>query len=48
MTQDFEYDSYNDVDRIAILENRAAELERRLSGDPCHRHNRLTKHLSQT
>jgi hypothetical protein len=30
MTQDFEYNSYNDVDRIAILENRAADLERRL------------------
>jgi hypothetical protein len=30
MMQDFEYDSYNDVDRIAILENRAADLERRL------------------
>jgi hypothetical protein len=30
MTQDFEYDSYNDADRIAILENRAADLERRL------------------
>ena len=30
MTQDFEYNSYNDADRIAILENRAAELERRL------------------
>jgi len=30
MMQDFEYDSYNDADRIAILENRAADLERRL------------------
>ena len=30
MTQDFEYDSYNEADRIAILENRAADLERRL------------------
>ncbi|MDX6420244.1 MAG: hypothetical protein QOG28_4864 [Trebonia sp.] len=30
MTHDFEYISYNDADRIAILENRAAELERRL------------------
>lgn len=30
MTRDFEYSSYNDADRIAILENRAAELERRL------------------
>jgi hypothetical protein len=30
MTHDFEYNSYNDVDRIAILENRAADLERRL------------------
>jgi hypothetical protein len=30
MTRDFEYMSYNDADRIAILENRAAELERRL------------------
>jgi hypothetical protein len=30
MTQDFEYNTYNDADRIAILENRAAELERRL------------------
>jgi len=30
MTRDFEYVSYNDADRIAILENRAAELERRL------------------
>jgi hypothetical protein len=30
MTHDFEYNSYNDADRIAILENRAAELERRL------------------
>jgi hypothetical protein len=30
MTQDFEYISYDDTDRIAILENRAAELERRL------------------
>jgi hypothetical protein len=29
MTQDFEYISYNDADRIAMLENRAAELERR-------------------
>jgi len=31
MTRDFEYISYDDADRIAILENRAAELERRLS-----------------
>ena len=30
MARDFEYISYNDADRIAILENRAAELERRL------------------
>jgi hypothetical protein len=30
MTRDFEYISYNDADRIAILESRAAELERRL------------------
>ena len=30
MTYDFEYNSYNDADRIAILENRAADLERRL------------------
>jgi hypothetical protein len=30
MTQDFEYISYNEADRIAMLENRAAELERRL------------------
>jgi len=30
MTQDFEYISYDDADRIAILENKAAELERRL------------------
>jgi hypothetical protein len=30
MSQDLEYNSYNDADRIAILENRAAELERRL------------------
>jgi hypothetical protein len=30
MTRDFEYMSYSDADRIAILENRAAELERRL------------------
>jgi hypothetical protein len=30
MTNDFEYNSYNDTDRIAILENRAADLERRL------------------
>ena len=30
MTRDFEYISYDDADRIAILENRAAELERRL------------------
>jgi hypothetical protein len=30
MTQDFEYNSYDDADRIAILENRAADLERRL------------------
>jgi hypothetical protein len=30
MTREFEYISYNDADRIAILENRAAELERRL------------------
>lgn len=31
MTRDFEYMSYNDADRIAILESRAAELERRLT-----------------
>ena len=30
MTRDFENISYNEADRIAILENRAAELERRL------------------
>ena len=30
MTRNFEYVSYSDADRIAILENRAAELERRL------------------
>jgi hypothetical protein len=30
MTQDFEYNSYNDAERIAILESRAADLERRL------------------
>jgi hypothetical protein len=30
MTHDFEYNSYDDADRIAILENKAAELERRL------------------
>jgi hypothetical protein len=30
MTREFEYISYDDGDRIAILENRAAELERRL------------------
>jgi hypothetical protein len=30
MTRDFENISYNEDDRIAILENRAAELERRL------------------
>jgi hypothetical protein len=30
MTPDFEHINYNDDDRIAILENRAAELERRL------------------
>jgi hypothetical protein len=30
MTRDFEYISYDDAERIAILENRAAELERRL------------------
>jgi hypothetical protein len=30
MTQNFEYISYNEADRIAMLENRAAELERRL------------------
>ena len=30
MTREFEYISYSDADRIAILENRAAELERRL------------------
>ena len=30
MTRDFENISYNDADRIAILESRAAELERRL------------------
>jgi hypothetical protein len=30
MTRDFEYMSHSDADRIAILENRAAELERRL------------------
>ncbi len=30
MTHDFEYVSYDDADRIAILENKAAELERRL------------------
>jgi hypothetical protein len=30
MTHDIEYTSYDDADRIAMLENRAAELERRL------------------
>jgi hypothetical protein len=30
MTHEFEYVSYDDADRIAILENKAAELERRL------------------
>jgi hypothetical protein len=30
MTQDFEYISYSETDRIAMLENKAAELERRL------------------
>jgi hypothetical protein len=30
MTQDLEYNSHNDAERIALLENRAAELERRL------------------
>jgi hypothetical protein len=30
MTHEFEYISYEDADRIAILENKAAELERRL------------------
>ena len=30
MTQDFEYISYDETDRIAMLESRAAELERRL------------------
>ena len=30
MTQGLEYNSYDDADRIAVLENRAAELERRL------------------
>jgi hypothetical protein len=30
MSREFEYISYDDGDRIAILENRAAELERRL------------------
>jgi hypothetical protein len=30
MTHEFEYVSYEDADRIAILENKAAELERRL------------------
>jgi hypothetical protein len=30
MTHDFEYTTYDDADRIAVLENRAAELERRL------------------
>lgn len=30
LTRDFEYTSYDDADHIAILENRAAELERRL------------------
>jgi hypothetical protein len=30
MTQNFEYISYSEADRIAMLENRAAELERRL------------------
>lgn len=30
MTHDFEYISYDDADRIAMLENKAAELERRL------------------
>ncbi len=30
MTRNFEYVSYDEADRIAVLENRAAELERRL------------------
>ena len=30
MTHDFEYISYDEADRIAMLENKAAELERRL------------------
>src|SRR5215472_10489571 len=30
MKQNFEYNNHDDSDRIAILENRAAELERRL------------------
>jgi hypothetical protein len=30
MTPDFEYMNDNEADRIAVLENRAAELERRL------------------
>ena len=30
MTRDFEYITDSDADRIAVLENRAAELERRL------------------
>jgi hypothetical protein len=37
MTRNFEYVSYSDADRIAILENRAAELERRLlAAQPDH------------
>ena len=31
MTHNLEYISYSDNDRLAMLENRAAELERRLA-----------------
>jgi hypothetical protein len=34
MTHEFEYDSYDDADRIAILENKTAELQRLLAVMP--------------
>src|SRR5262249_33178629 len=34
MNRDFEYMSYTNTDRLAMLENRAAELERRLGETP--------------
>ncbi len=34
MTHEFEYDSYDDADRIAILENKTAELQRLLTVMP--------------